>query len=170
MRAFAVCLFAASALWAQSDPISADIKKRYDAVKDLIVRSAEKMPEEHYSFKPTPEVRSYGAILGHIADAQYAFCAGAAGEKATPRNVEKTKTSKADLTAALGEAFAFCDATYGKLSDAAAAEKVKFFGGDMTRAGVLNFNTAHDYEHYGNLVTYMRMKGLVPPSSEGRRR
>jgi uncharacterized damage-inducible protein DinB len=160
--------FAATAC-AQTASVAADVKMTYQQVKGYILKSADKMPEEHYSFKPAPEVRSFGQLLGHIADAQYLFCASATGAKPEPRGIEKAKTAKADLTAALKEAFAYCDEAYNQMTDANAGESIKLFGRDRSRAGALAFNNAHDYEHYGNLVTYMRMKGLVPPSSEGRR-
>ncbi len=153
---------------AKPDPMSADIKAFFDSVKGFITRSAEKMPEEHYSFKPTPDVRSFGQMVGHIADAQYLFCSALKGEKQAP-TAEKTKTTKAELTAALAAAFAYCDPTYSGLTDAKGAEPVKLFGSDRTKLGVLAFNNGHNYEHYGNLVTYMRLKSIVPPSSEPRR-
>ena len=161
----AIAACAAGALDAQNNPLSAGNKYLYTAIKTNIVKAAQKMPEENYSFKPTPEVRSFGQVIGHVADAQYLFCAAVAGEKKSSNN-EKTKTSKADLVAALQEAFTYCDAVYNAMTDAAAADKLKFFGQDATKLGVLTFNVAHDNEHYGNIVTYMRLKGLVPPSSE----
>lgn len=81
-------------------------------------------------------------------------------------NIEKTKTSKADLVAPLKEGFAYCDKVYDSMTDAAATEKVKFFGNDAPRFAVLSVNIGHNMEHYGNLVTYMRMKAVVPPTSE----
>jgi uncharacterized damage-inducible protein DinB len=138
-----------------------------NTVRTNIERSAAKMPEEQYSFKPTPEVRSFGAILGHIADAQYTFCAASLGEKNPAPGVEKNKTTKAELVSALHDAFAYCDRAYSALTDANAAETVAF-GGGRARLGVLSFNTGHAFEHYGNLVTYLRIKGIVPPSSERR--
>jgi uncharacterized damage-inducible protein DinB len=133
-----------------------------------ILKSAEKMPEENYSFKPTPDVRSYAALLGHVADAQYMFCSAVSGDKPTPANVEKTKTSKADITAALQGAFAYCGKVYDSLNDESAAQVVKFFGGERSKLNVLQFNNIHNMEHYGNIVTYLRLKGIVPPSSERR--
>ena len=150
------------------NPLSADAKFLYNMVKAEVIRSAEKMPEENYSFKPTPEVRSFGQLVGHVADAQYEFCGPAKGEK-KETSVEKTAKTKADLVAGLKEAFSYCDAAYNSMTDANAADKVKFFGRDMTKMGVLTFNTVHAEEHYGNMVTYLRMKGLVPPSSENSR-
>lgn len=160
----AVFALASMGAWAQN-PLTKDTKQLYSAVKRNIVRSAEKMPEENYSFKPTPEVRSFGALIGHVADAQYEFCSPIKGEK-KELNIEHTKTSKADLIAALNQAFAYCDAVYDATTDANAAQQSNFFGSNWTRLGLLNFNNAHDNEHYGNIVTYMRMKNLVPPSSE----
>jgi uncharacterized damage-inducible protein DinB len=131
-----------------------------------LVKAAEKMPEEKYNFKPVDSVRSFGQLVGHVADAQYLFCAPILGEAAPRPGVEKNKTAKADLVAALGEAFAYCDKAHASLTDAHAADAVKFFGRESTKLGVLNFNNMHNYEHYGNMVTYLRMNNLVPPSSE----
>jgi uncharacterized damage-inducible protein DinB len=152
-----------------SDPLSAGNKGLYSIIKTNLTKAAEKMPEENYGFKPTPDVRSFGQIVGHVADAQYLFCSAALGEKNPAPGIEKSKTSKADLVKALNDAVAYCDKAYDGLTDAHAAEIVKFFGRDQAKLSVLAFNNAHSDEHYGNLVTYMRLKGLVPPSSEGRR-
>lgn len=150
------------------NPMTEGQKFLHDMVKNNILRSAEKMPEENYAFRPTPEVRSFRQLLGHIADAQYMFCSAVLGKPTPAPGVEKTKTSKADLIAALKEAFAYCDSAYAGMTDAKLAETVKFFGREQARATVLSFNTAHNNEHYGNIVTYLRMKGIVPPSSERR--
>lgn len=131
-----------------------------------IERAAEKMPEEEYGFKPDPAVRSFGQILGHIADADYLFCSIALGEKNPSPQVEKTKTTKSDLTSALHDAFAYCSRAYDALTDASANDTVKAFNGERNKLGVLWFNASHNLEHYGNLVVYMRIKGIVPPSSE----
>jgi uncharacterized damage-inducible protein DinB len=124
------------------------------------------VPEENYSFKPTEVVRRFGQIAGHVADAQYIFCSVALGEKNPTPNIEKTKTSKADLIAALKDAFAYCDKAYDSMTDASATQTVKFIGGDTPKLGVLSANNLHTTEHYGNLITYMRMKNIVPPTSD----
>ncbi len=152
-----------------SDPLSGGIKGIYNITKDNVARAAEKMPEENYTFQPTPEVRSFGQIIGHVADAQYLFCSAAIGEKNPAPGIEKSKTTKADLVKALNDAFAYCDKAYNAMTDAHAADTVKFFGRDQAKLTILAFNSAHNMEHYGNLVTYMRIKGLVPPSSEPRK-
>jgi len=111
-------------------------------------------------------VRTYGQIIGHLADAQYLFCSTASGEKNPGLNIEKSKTSKADLVAALEAGFAYCDKVYDAMTDSAATQTVKFFGNDLPKFAVLSINIGHNMEHYGNLVTYMRIKGIVPPTSE----
>ena len=150
----------------KQNPLSAYNKEIYEGVKNILLRSAEKMPEEFYSFKPTDAVRSFGQIIGHVADAQYLFCSIVLGEKNPAPKIEKTKTSKADLIAALKDAFAYSDKAYNSMTDASATQMVKLFGGDTPKLGVLTVNSLHSVEHYGNLITYMRMKNIVPPSSE----
>jgi uncharacterized damage-inducible protein DinB len=131
----------------------------------MLLKSADKMPEENYSFKPVDTVRSYGQIIGHLADAQYMFCSISLGEKNPSLDIEHNKTSKADLIAALNAAFAYCDKAYDGMTDASAVQMIKLFGNDAPRLSALTVNNMHDLEHYGNLATYMRMKNIVPPSS-----
>jgi uncharacterized damage-inducible protein DinB len=152
---------------AQAGPLVTPVRGTYDAAKGYVVRTAAKVPEDLLSFKPTPEVRSFGQILGHIANANFMFCALAKGEK-SPQTMDYEKAAtKAELIKGLNAAFAYCDGVYGGMSDATAAEAIDVFGQKQTRMYALSLNAAHDFEHYGNLVTYMRLKGIVPPSSEG---
>jgi uncharacterized damage-inducible protein DinB len=137
-------------------------------VSAWIERAAEKMPEEEYAFKPDPAVRSFGQILGHVADANFSFCSGVLGESSPSPGIEKTKTRKAELRVALHDAFAYCSRAYDTLTDASASETIKAFGQERNKLGVLWFNASHNLEHYGNLVVYMRLKGIVPPSSESK--
>jgi uncharacterized damage-inducible protein DinB len=134
-------------------------------VTSWIERAAEKMPEEEYGFKPDPAVRSFGQIVGHIADANRLFCSGVLGESSNSA-IEKTKTTKAELSSALHDAFTYCNRAYDTLTDANMNETVKAYGQERNKLGVLWFNASHNLEHYGNLVVYMRTKGIVPPSSE----
>ena len=177
LRLLLVCLLAPAGLalaqekpaapaQANPNPLSTWNKYAYARVKDILLRSAEKMPEENYSFKPVDGVRTYGQIVGHAADAQYLFCSIALGEQNPGLKIEQTKTTKADLIAALNAAFAYCDKAYDGMTDAKAVETIKLFGNDAPRLAPLTVNNMHDLEHYGNLVTYMRIKGIVPPSSE----
>jgi uncharacterized damage-inducible protein DinB len=167
MRTLLICLLApAIAAVAQDNPLSGFNKRAYGQLKTWVLGSAEKMPQENYSFKPTDTVRGFGQVVGHVADAQYMFCSSVLGEKNPAPKIEQTKTSKADLIAALKDAFAYCDKAYDGATDASAAQMVKFFGGDTPKLSVLSVNNMHTAEHYGNLVTYMRLKNIVPPSSE----
>jgi uncharacterized damage-inducible protein DinB len=150
----------------QSNPFSTFNKFVYARLKTTLIASAEKMPEENYSFKPTETVRSYGQIVGHLADAQYTFCSVTLGEKSPGLKIEQTKTTKADLVVALKDALSYCDKAYDGMTDASGTQMVKMIGMDMPKLGVLNFNNMHAMEHYGNLVTYLRLKNIVPPTSE----
>jgi len=167
LRTLPIWLLASGAVsLAEDNPLSANTRLVYTGMKNILLRTAEKVPEENYGFKPTDAVRSFGQIVGHVADASYMFCSVALGEKNPAPRVEQTKTTKADLTAALKGAFAYCDRAYDGMTDAAAAQTVNLFGREMPRLGVLNVNVVHTSEHYGNLVTYMRLKNVVPPTSE----
>jgi uncharacterized damage-inducible protein DinB len=151
-----------------ADPLVAGQKALYEGTKNNLLRSAERMPEQSYSFKPAPDVRTFGELVGHLADYQYVFCSAAAGEKPPVSGIEETKHSKADLIQALKEGFAYCDKVYAGITDAKLADMVKLEGRSMAVLTALTVNTSHNNEHYGNIVTYLRMKGLVPPSSERR--
>jgi len=151
---------------ATANPISASTSRMYTLLSGVVVSAAEKMPEENYSFKPTPDVRSFGQLVGHLADSQTYFCSLAAGETKSPPGAEKSKTSKADLIAALKDAVGYCSKIYAGMTDAKGSETTKLMNFDFARLTVLSANVAHDYEHYGNMATYMRIKGIVPPTSE----
>jgi uncharacterized damage-inducible protein DinB len=137
----------------------------FNYVKGFIVRSAEEMPEADFAFKPTPEVRSFGQIIGHVADANYGICSIVLGEANPSPGVEKNKTSKADLVAALKASYEYCGRAYA-MPDKDIGMKIKLFGQENTRLGGLLLNITHNWEHYGNIVTYLRLKGHVPPSSQ----
>jgi len=167
MRTLLICLLAPAAVaLAEDKPLNAFNVKAYGYLKDILIRSAEKMPEENYNFKPTEAVRSFGQILGHVADSNYFFCSMVLGEKNPSLKIEKTKASKADLIASLKDAFTYCDKAYNGMTDASGSETVKLFGGDTRKRDVLTVNNMHSVEHYGNIVTYLRLKNIVPPSSE----
>ena len=174
MRWPIIFLFAAAGAWAQTgagnpNPLVASSKVFYMNAKQDILRSADKVPEDKYAFKPVDTVRSLGQVLAHVADGQYEFCGAAAG-KHDDKKIEETAKTKAAIVAALKSAFAYCDDIYAGMTDAKAAELIPAFGGaKLTRLGMLDFNVSHTMEHYGNLVTYMRMLGMVPPSSESQR-
>jgi uncharacterized damage-inducible protein DinB len=156
----------ALAALAEENPFSSHNRTMYAGIKSLLLKSAEKMPEDNYGFKPTDGVRTFGQIVGHAADAQYLFCSIALGEKNPAPKIEQGRTSKADLVAALKEAFAYCDKVYDGMTDASGTQTVKLFRQEMPKLGVLSVNNLHTTEHYGNLVVYLRMKNIVPPSSD----
>ena len=172
----AVMLVTCQASYAQStNPLSDGARMHYGNIRGFVTRAAAKMPEEHYAFRPTPEVRTFAQLIGHLADANYRLCSVMEGQN-PPRDagIEKTAVTKAELVNALGESFAYCDAQYKTVTDAGGIPIVKFDAGgegsrvpiQMPRFTVMAFHTAHAFEHYGNIVTYMRIKGVVPPSSE----
>ena len=151
---------------ATDSPQLASAKASYESIKRLILRSADKMPEDKYAFKPAPEVMSYGLMLAHLANAQFYQCSTAMGEKTIDKGFHESLHTKTQIVAGLKEGFAYCDAAYASLTDASSAATVNFFGSQRTKLSGLYSNTAHMWEHYGNLVTYMRINGVVPPSSE----
>jgi hypothetical protein len=157
----------ATGLWSQQNPLSAEVKRMYDGTKNNLTRAAEKVPEDVYAFKPAPTVRTFGEEVGHAAEWNMISCASAKGEPAT--NPAAGKTSKADLMAALKSAFDYCDAVYNSLTDASATQMSDFRGRQQSRLATLYFNVSHNNETYGTMVPYMRIKGIVPPSSEPRR-
>ncbi len=154
----------AGIIHAQSTPsISAEVKRAYTNVKNNILNMAEKMPEENYSFKPTPEIRSFGEVVAHVATAQSHTCPAVTGGEGGSSSTA-AKTTKADIVSALHDAFAACDKAYDSLTDANASEAIKTPRGQSTRLGALIGNTTHDTEQFGILTVYMRLKGIAPLS------
>lgn len=142
-------------------------KEIWSMYANWVAQSAEDMPEAKYAYRPTPEVRTFGELVAHVAGAQTMFCATALGESAPAEDaIEKTKTSKADLVAAIKASIASCARAFAQ-SDASARGEVTLFGARHSRLWVLQLNGAHTSEHYGNIVTYLRSNGIVPPSSRG---
>jgi uncharacterized damage-inducible protein DinB len=155
---------------AAQNPVSDTLRSSWNAVKRNISKSAEQMPEENYGFKPTPEVRSFGEILAHVAGASYMFCASAKGEKSpfAEDAFLTTATTKAQIVKVTNDAIAYCDGAFAAVTDASAGAMVAapFGSAKVPRANPLVGQIGHDNEHYGNLVTYFRLKGMVPPSSQ----
>ena len=163
IRASLMILAAACALQAQN-PMIASQKGAYDRLKTNLVKAAEKMPEDAYNFKPTPEMQSFGERVAHIAG-QTGTCSGLTGERKP--NPAQGKTSKADLVAALKASFDACDAAWNAMNDTTAMEMVAGRGGNQTpKLAVLIGNNMHIQELYGYISPYMRLKGVVPPSSD----
>jgi hypothetical protein len=165
----AVCAAAGLAVLygqAPAPSAAATLKRSYTGIKTNFVKAAEKMPEENYSFKPVDAVETFGQRVAHIADPQLATCTGMMGERKT--GTAKSKTSKADLVAALKESFDACDKAVDALTDANAMEAVSAGRGQQPRIAALYGLVVHANEVYGAMGVYMRIKGIVPPSSEGR--
>ena len=148
------------------NPLSSEAKQMYNGVKNNLLKMAEKMPEEHYAFKATADVRTFGALIGHVADSQARTCSTINGEA---KNLNAAAmTSKADLVAALKESFSLCDKAFDALTDAKATETIAMGQRQSTRIGALLRTVSHSNLEYGYMAVYMRLKGIVPPSSEGR--
>jgi uncharacterized damage-inducible protein DinB len=141
------------------------VREQWQAMTSYVTRAAADVPDSLYGYKPVATVRSFGQLIGHVAGAQYMICAAALGDP--PRGedeIEKTRTTKTELVAALRASTEYCGRAYAQ-SDAAAQQRTQLFGQERSRLAALGINATHNAEHYGNLVTYMRMNGLVPPSS-----
>ena len=165
VAALSTSAFAQTPVVSAQNPYTAAAKVQFDMIKANLAKTAAKVGEENYSFKPTPDVRSLGEILGHVADANFMICSAAAGEKPPQGGFEK-KAAKADIVKGLNDSIAYCDKVIASMDDAKGAVTAQFFTGPTPKLAIINFNVGHCNEHYGNLVTYMRLKGIVPPSSE----
>jgi uncharacterized damage-inducible protein DinB len=142
------------------------VRALWQQMTGYITASAEQAPDSLYAYQPTPEVRTFGQLIGHVAGAQYMFCAAALGDSARAEgDIEQSRTTKAELVQALKESTEYCNRAYAQ-TDAASQAPIKLFGADRTRFFALAINATHNSEHYGNLVTYMRINGMVPPSSQ----
>jgi uncharacterized damage-inducible protein DinB len=152
-----------------AQPITQSIRSAWNGAKKNIQDSAELMPEANYDFKPVDGVRTFGQILAHVAGANYEICANAKGEKSphAEDEFEKSATTRAAIVKALNESMAYCDAAFAAVDDKTLGAPIDMpFGmGKRARVDALILNIGHLNEHYGNLVTYFRIKGIVPPTS-----
>ena len=152
----------------EANPGVAGIKGAWTIQSNYFTRAAEQVSEADYAYKPVETVRSFGELVAHVAGAQNMFCAAVLGEAMKPEDdIEKTAKGKAAIVAALKASNEYCARAHA-ITDASAAGNVKFFGADHSKMWVLALNASHVGEHYGNAVTYLRMKGMVPPSSQPR--
>ena len=165
----ALCLVSAGLATGQTMyPYISELKQNFGIVRNNLVKMAEKMPDEHYGFKPAGEIRSFGEAVAHVADSQARSCSLVNGGEPKVVNAASKKT-KADLVAALKESSAVCDAAFDALTDAGAGQMVRL--GQSTRErsklGLLAGVISHSNEQYGYMSVYLRLKAIVPPSSEG---
>ena len=158
------------------DALAAWLRNAYTGRKNDLIKSAENVPDDLYGLRPGPqkEVRTYGQIIGHLADFNYLWCSQARQEKnpAQGKHLEKLP-ARAELVQALKDAFSYCDPVYANLTDASGLEIISITQengrqASVPRMSLLILNLTHNNEHYGNLVTYMRIKSIVPPSSQPR--
>jgi hypothetical protein len=161
----------ACVLPAQSaNPLSAEVKWSYNSIKGNLLKLADKMPAENYGFRPTPDVETFARRVAHIADANMNVCTGLNGERKALGAA--AKTSKADLVAALKESFAYCDRVFDALTDTTAVETVSSrLGGPFppeptrSRLATLYNLVRHSNEMYGYMAVYLRLNGVIPPTS-----
>lgn len=150
----------------QPDPFIVAVGMGNTFLRHQITAAASSMTEEDYAFRPTPDVRTFGQILAHIADNNYAFCSEARGESDPPvKNVEGTRTTKAEIDEALSASFEYCGTLYASMTDEKARALVQFGKRPLPALAVLMFKSFHNSLHYGNVITYVRLRGKVPPPS-----
>ena len=136
---------------AQAPDTATELRKGFAEVSGWVTQAAEMVPDDKYNYRPVDSVRTFGQLVAHIVDSYNYFCAHGAGNKvewATP--IEKGTTDKATLIPKLKQATDKCNEVYK---------------GNSGLVGPLLGNVGHTSLHYGNIITYMRMIGLKPPSS-----
>lgn len=161
---------AAQGQQASGDPLTAALKRQFEGVARNVKEAAEKTPEDKYSYRATKDVRTLGGFIGHVANAHYNYCSRAKGEANPNKEDFEKATTKAALVKAITAANDYCAAVFNGANDKWMLETITQGQGanamQMPRAAVLAGSTSHSNEHYGNIVTYMRLNGLVPPSTE----
>lgn len=162
--AFLLAVVGCCAALAQTNPVIKEARAQYDSVKNNLIKAAEKMPEDAYEFKPTPEMQTFAQRMMHVAG-QIRTCSAVKGEPKQPEQA----TAKAAIVTALKASFDACDAAWDAMSDTTATEMLAGRGGrgnPTSKLGTLIRNTNHDSEMYGYISVYLRLKGVVPPSSD----
>ncbi|HYK37148.1 DinB family protein [Alloacidobacterium sp.] len=150
---------------ATASPLAAEAQGRYAQVKGFITKAAENMPAENYSYKPTPDIRTFARVVNHVTEAQFRAC-GALNGTSEAKPAPPETADKATIVDALKASFAECDKAFGTLSDSNVTEMVQLGSAKHSRIGIAWGTVTHDTEQYATLALYMRLKGLVPPSSE----
>ena len=170
LASLAVAPAAAQGQQASGDPLTGALKRQFDGVARNVREAAEKMPEDKFAYQATKEVRTFGGFVGHVANAHYSLCSRAKGEPNPNKEDFEKVSGKAALVKAITAANEYCSSVFTGANDKWMLETISQGQGasavQVPRAAVLANNTSHSNEHYGNLVTYMRLNGLVPPSTE----
>jgi hypothetical protein len=149
------------------NPLASEVQTSYARIKVNVMRAAEEMPPDGYSFKPTPDIRTFARVVNHVTEAQQRSCG--AMNHVEPNDSLKPPPESADkatIVEALKTSFSECDKAYAALTDANIAEILQVGPGKRSRIGLSWGNVSHDNEQYATLALYLRLKGLVPPSSE----
>jgi len=155
-----------------SPSLAASTKAMFATIRRDLADAADAMPAEDFGFKPTPEVRSFAQLVGHVVNASFFFCSQAKGAAMPSTTNFERVAEKPALIKGLTDALAYCDEVYDSTTDANFNQAVTMTGfpgmnpkTPTSRGAVLVFNTTHDNEHYGNIVVYLRLKGKIPPST-----
>jgi uncharacterized damage-inducible protein DinB len=148
------------------DPMAKEVQGNYARVKANVIKAADKMPAENYSYKPTPDIRTFARVLNHVTEAQAHICGAVNQSKPDAITVPPETADKATIVNALNASFAECDKAYAALTDANMTEMIQAGPAKRSRLGLMWGNVSHDNEQYATLALYMRLKGLAPPSSE----
>ncbi len=153
---------------ALSPSMAAVVKAMHATIRQNLADAAAQMPAEEYSFKATPQVRSFAELIGHVVNVNFFFCSQAKGEPSPNKENFERVTDKAVMVKGMNEAMKYCDDVYNGTTDANYNSLITMAGPakkQTSRGSVLVFNTTHNNEHYGNIIVYMRLKGRVPPST-----
>jgi hypothetical protein len=145
---------------------AAEVQTSYNRLKPNVLKAAEKMPEADFQYKPTPDIRTFARIVNHVTEAQFHVCTALNGTAFDPKSVPGDTVDKATILAGLKASFAECDKAYGALTDATITETLTLGPVKRSRIGLAWGNVSHDNEQYAELSTYLRLKGLVPPTAE----
>lgn len=145
---------------------AAEVQAAYNRLKPNVLKAAEKMPEADFQYKPTADIRTFARIVNHVTEAQFHVCAALNGETADPKAVPSDTADKATVIAGLTASFTACDKAYGALTDATITEVLTIGPVKRSRIGAAWGNVSHDNEQYAELSTYLRLKGIVPPTAE----
>jgi uncharacterized damage-inducible protein DinB len=152
---------------APSEPLSAVLQRSFGTVSAYLLRAADQFPGDKFDYRATADVRTFAQEIAHVADAHFTYCSRAKGE-ASPQvtRIEGTVTDRATLLAKLKDSVDYCTAAYAGMTDAMLGQEFEVGRARGSRLGALVSNIGHDNEHYGKIVTYFRLNGLVPPSSQ----
>jgi uncharacterized damage-inducible protein DinB len=156
---------------ALSPSLASVAQKMHATIRRDLLEAAQSMPADEYGFRPTPEVRTFAQLIGHVINAESFFCSQARQQPPPTTANHEQLTDKPMLVKALADVLAYCDRAYDETTDSNFNEPIDMKPGvgmgaaRTVRGAILVFNTTHDNEHYGNIVVYMRLKGHVPPST-----